>query len=250
LGLDESNDFKRKETGVNRTAASLRTALVVGTTAAVAVPVSRAVVPPLTVLGDAAGHGRTGLEAVTLAEAVAGLCATALAGGYAVWVLGLLLALLEALHRGVARAAVRRVPCPDLARALALTALGVSLAAAVPAAADGAHDARRAAPAGHPAPGLGPAALAGLPLPDRVATPVPTRTHAGRPDPHLVVRGDTLWAIAAAALPPGATEAAVDGAWRRIAAANAGVVADPDLIFPGTALRVPPLETLLGKDQP
>jgi nucleoid-associated protein YgaU len=152
---------------------------------------------------------------------------------------------------------VRRLPGSGLARSLALTALGVSLAAAVPAAADGRQDARRAAPAGHPATSLGTAAsrdpaaaLAGLPLPDRVATSAPARPRGTGPAGYRVVAGDTLWTIAAAALPPGATEAEVDRAWRRIAAANAGVVADPDLIFPGTALRVPPLDDPLGKDQP
>ncbi len=66
----------------------------------------------------------------------------------------------------------------------------------------------------------------------------------------MVVRsGDTLWALAAQALPAGTRAAAIDRAWRRIAAANPDVT-DPHLIFPGTVLRVPPLHDLHRKDHP
>jgi hypothetical protein len=59
---------------------------------------------------------------------------------------------------------------------------------------------------------------------------------------HTVRRGDTLWGIAAANLPPELrpTDAVIGRYWRQIWQANRRVVgADPDLIFPGTRLKVP-----------
>ncbi len=56
----------------------------------------------------------------------------------------------------------------------------------------------------------------------------------------VVVRhGDSLWRIASERL-PGATEAAVDTAWRRWYSANRVTIgADPDVILPGQVLLVP-----------
>ncbi|QIK77335.1 LysM peptidoglycan-binding domain-containing protein [Nocardioides piscis] len=100
--------------------------------------------------------------------------------------------------------------------------------------------------------------LVGLPLPDRaVAAVVPVRPRPARqppgavvatpvapePPPHVVIvrPGDSLWSIAAASLPPRATPAEVDGAWRALYAANrAAIGADPDLVLPGTELVVHP----------
>lgn len=97
--------------------------------------------------------------------------------------------------------------------------------------------------------------LSGLPLPERVAaesSSTPGPAHRGPAPSTVRVRpGDSLWSIAAALLPPGASPADVDRAWRRVAAANADVLGtDPDLIFPGTLLRVPPLDRPLGKERP
>ena len=72
---------------------------------------------------------------------------------------------------------------------------------------------------------------------------------SGRPDGSgpgcgggfTAARGDTLWSIAADALGPDAAAAEIDAAWRVVATANRGVVDDPDLIFPGTELAMPPL---------
>jgi len=89
--------------------------------------------------------------------------------------------------------------------------------------------------------------LDGLPLPDLpVSSPVRPRPDRARPDRlgppgHVVVAGDSLWTIADAQLPAGASNAAVDLAWRRWYAANRAVIGpDPDLIAPGQLL-VPPL---------
>lgn len=53
----------------------------------------------------------------------------------------------------------------------------------------------------------------------------------------MVSPGDSLWSIAARALPAGASAAEVDRAWRAIWHHNRDVVgADPDLIIPGDRL--------------
>jgi nucleoid-associated protein YgaU len=54
--------------------------------------------------------------------------------------------------------------------------------------------------------------------------------------------GDSLWAIAERHLPAGAPDSAVEAGWRLLADANADRIGHPDLIFPGTVLRVPPLD--------
>jgi nucleoid-associated protein YgaU len=52
-----------------------------------------------------------------------------------------------------------------------------------------------------------------------------------------VARGDTLWAIAAAQLGPGATDAQVVARWHDLYARNAAVIGgDPDLLLPGQLL--------------
>ncbi|MDD9207666.1 LysM domain-containing protein, partial [Georgenia sp. 10Sc9-8] len=64
---------------------------------------------------------------------------------------------------------------------------------------------------------------------------------ADRPDCHYrVVPGDTLWSIAAAHLPPGASDAEVAAEWPRWYAANTDVLGDdPHLIHPGQLLAAP-----------
>jgi nucleoid-associated protein YgaU len=59
---------------------------------------------------------------------------------------------------------------------------------------------------------------------------------------YTVRPGDTLWAVAAAHLPPAArSPAVIDRYWRQVYGANRAVVGpDPDLIHPGTRLLVPP----------
>lgn len=77
--------------------------------------------------------------------------------------------------------------------------------------------------------------LAGLPLPDLPAVDVPPA-----PPRHRVVPGESLWTIAAAQLPPSATDAGVARRTRQLYRANRDVIGDdPDLIFPGTLLAIP-----------
>lgn len=84
--------------------------------------------------------------------------------------------------------------------------------------------------------------LDGLRLPDRPALAIPS-------SPAVVVRpGDTLWAIAARSLPPGATNSEIAAACARWYATNRAVIgADPDLIHPQQRLT-PPATTPPTKD--
>lgn len=91
--------------------------------------------------------------------------------------------------------------------------------------------------------------VSGLPLPDRPSIDAVVRPAAADTPsvaPVEVRRGDTLWAIAARSLPPGADVndiARATAAWHD---ANRDVIGDdPDLIFP-TQRLVPPI----GKDHP
>jgi hypothetical protein len=90
--------------------------------------------------------------------------------------------------------------------------------------------------------------LDGLPYPDLPSGPWPGRSnshafvvHDDRPASSVVVRaGDSLWSIATSLSPPHADVADVARLVHRIYAANRSVVGDdPDLIYPGTSLRVP-----------
>lgn len=99
----------------------------------------------------------------------------------------------------------------------------------------------RVAPGAHP--------LAGLVLPDRVASPASGATRDGRPAPRRVtVRpGDSLWALTEGLLPPEASAGAVARGWRLLYRANRRAVGpDPHLIRPGLSLRVPPSLTARG----
>ncbi|GAA3514089.1 hypothetical protein GCM10022234_06160 [Aeromicrobium panaciterrae] len=75
--------------------------------------------------------------------------------------------------------------------------------------------------------------LDGLRLPDRPVTSPSIHTVVVRP-------GDTLWAIAARSLPPGASNAEIAHACDRWYAANRAVIGDdPDLIHPSQHLTPP-----------
>ncbi|OLT55410.1 hypothetical protein BJF88_06085 [Cellulosimicrobium sp. CUA-896] len=112
------------------------------------------------------------------------------------------------------------------------------------------------APTGTPAPG------AGTPAPGTSAPGTPSGAPSGAPDrlpaaerdaalavtrdvpapagEVVVLRGDTLWAIAARTLPADATDAAVAAEVERWYAANQDTIgADPDLIRPGQVLVAP-----------
>ncbi len=56
-----------------------------------------------------------------------------------------------------------------------------------------------------------------------------------------VLAGDTLWGLAAASLGPLATDVEIAMAWPRLYQSNKAVIGDnPDLLYPGQILRIPP----------
>jgi len=75
------------------------------------------------------------------------------------------------------------------------------------------------------------------------AAPLPQWSMDRRESPQqgvVVLRGDTLWSIAARHLGPGATAAEVTAEWHRWLSTNRDVIgADPDLILPGQELLPP-----------
>lgn len=203
--------------------------------------VRRLVVPPLRALASAAPGGTA--EDLPLVTVVAGGCAAALAACWIWLVVCAALVAVDAARQGGNECGTTVPParppfCPAWVRTLVLVALGLGLGAG-PALADA-----PAAPRDAQSVAAGPGAprLDGLALPDRVPSPC-----------RAVVRvraGDTLWAIARSELPPASPDAAVDRAWRRLARANADRLGDPDLIFPGTVLRVPALDRPSRKEAP
>lgn len=91
-----------------------------------------------------------------------------------------------------------------------------------------------------------PSPPATAPTPTPVTTPTPTTAQTPSPT-WTVERGQHLWSIAEAVVaertsaPP--TDAAVDPYWRALVAANRDRLPDPsnpDLVFPGTTLVLPP----------
>ena len=70
---------------------------------------------------------------------------------------------------------------------------------------------------------------------------------AAAPDAWLVEPGDNLWSIATSVLADERGELADEGTvvryWRSLIAANAAEVADPNLIYPGQVLNLPPAIT-------
>lgn len=165
------------------------------------------------------------------ADLVATTCAVALVACWAWLALGTVAVAVQALSP--APTPSRRWLCwvPDAIRVLVPVLVGAAVTAAPASASSEAGPAT----SGRPAIAAVEAALTGLPLPDRV----PTRGSVHRSV--LVRPGDSLWRITERLLPASAPAAAVDSGWRRLARANADRVPDPDLILPGTRLRVPPL---------
>ena len=80
-------------------------------------------------------------------------------------------------------------------------------------------------------------------MPPEPPQPPPAPASRAVSDAHVVVSGDNLWSIAAAGL--GTDDAtAVARYWARLITLNRSILrsGDPDLIFPGEVLQLPPLE--------
>jgi nucleoid-associated protein YgaU len=125
------------------------------------------------------------------------------------------------------------------ARRMVLLACGVAVAAAsttLPAHASG---------------GGGADVLVGLPLPERAVSATTTRqprndAPAATGGAYVVRPGDSLWSIARSHPAPGTD---VESRWRQVWRLNRDVVgADPDLIHPGQALRLPDTHPHTEKD--
>jgi hypothetical protein len=190
-----------------------------------------------------------GLGAARFEKVLTGLLAAALLVSWAWLVLGAVATTIETMA-GAAGGVGRRLT-PRLVRSLVAAACGVGVAGGVlgPAVAEG---------AGPTHPWSQAQVLDGLALPDRTegGSPQPAtpphrdprehqdhRDHRDRRDHPVTITvrsGDTLWSIAAAVLGPDAAPGEVSRAWQRLYAANRERIgADPDLIVPGTVLRLP-----------
>lgn len=92
-----------------------------------------------------------------------------------------------------------------------------------------------------------PAPTWSVPSPAATAVPEDTFTVPTGPGTRVVLRGDTLWSIAAEHLAAGTgtppTDAEVAAYWVTLIDENRPTLAsgDPDLIFPGEVVRLPPL---------
>jgi LysM repeat protein len=97
-----------------------------------------------------------------------------------------------------------------------------------------------ATPTGPSAPARAPGARSAATEQRDAALTVVRDVAADGPREVVVVRGDSLWSIAARHLPEGASDAQVADAVQRWYAANVGVVGDdPDLVRPGQVLVAP-----------
>lgn len=189
----------------------------------------------------------------TLPAAVEGACALTLLGA-ALWGTVVALAcLVEGVGARVGRCSGDFVTHssalrPRLARLAVAAALGTG------ALSTGALGTAHADPLHGPAATAPERCLAGLPLPDRTAggRTVGGRTVGGRParaapavhrappSPLRVRPGDSLWELASQELGAGAAPAEVAAFTAALYATNrARIGDDPDLLLPGTALRLP-----------
>jgi nucleoid-associated protein YgaU len=168
--------------------------------------------------------------------------------------LGMTLSALSALPGALGRASrqlAARV-APAVMRKVVAFVLGTTLTAALipgTAAAGLRHDARPGIVAAGLAVAAPDASFRFISDPPHVVSTVdaapPPAWSPTRPEHHgqavvVVLRGDTLWSIAARHLGPAARAAEINAEWPRWLAANRGVIGDDaDLILPGQLLRPP-----------
>src|SRR4051794_21731844 len=196
--------------------------------------------PPLAVLARCALHP-SAAGALTFDRVLSGACAAVLVLCSLWLATATLLSVVALLARGYGEtsAALDRALdrlSPALLRAVVTTALGITVTTTV----------APPAPADQPGPGRAPAGLDGLALPDRTVGALPAGRRSG-----VVRSGDSSWGIAASLSPPSASAPTVPGAGHRLYRVNATRIGpDPDLILPGTRLRVPAPAAHRRRDQP
>lgn len=205
---------------VTSIAVVLRAVLVLGALLSASSVLGRLLAPALLGAGRRLAAGE--VEALPFDVALSAVSAAAL---LVCWVWGVAVCLVSVVDAvrsaGPSYPPLERRGCPRPVRVAVLALCGVALGTVA------------AAPA--------QAGLGGLDLPDRsvgggrtALPPSPTvRVVTVRP-------GDSLWSITRRLLPPGADDASVAAAWPRLHLHNRDRIgADPDLIRPGTRLRVP-----------
>ncbi|GAA1527321.1 hypothetical protein [Kribbella lupini] len=80
----------------------------------------------------------------------------------------------------------------------------------------------------------------GIRVPDRPTDGAPVRYTNLASGRHVVLRGESLWSIAAAELGAGASDSAIAARWPHWYAANRAVIGpDPDVLLPGQVLQSP-----------
>jgi hypothetical protein len=149
------------------------------------------------------------------------------------------------------------VGCPEGLRRLLWAGCGLALASGLTAPAAAVDGQQHRPPSGS-------AVLTGLPLPERPSVhassdhPAADPPQADSPAAHPAVQrvatvaapqtvevraGDNLWDLAASILGPGAEDTEIATTWRAIYAHNQDVIGDdPDLILPGTTLKIPSIQ--------
>ncbi|MGD9960418.1 LysM peptidoglycan-binding domain-containing protein [Nocardioides sp.] len=130
----------------------------------------------------------------------------------------------------------RPLGCPAGLRRALFAACGLALTSQIVAPALAADPHHQSVPA---------SLVVGLPLPDRaLSTSPPPQERSATPVRRIAVQpGDTLWAITASLLPPGADDARIAAGWHALHQANRALIGpDPDLILPGTRLAIPTFE--------
>jgi nucleoid-associated protein YgaU len=178
--------------------------------------------------GVTGGAGRWApAEAVVLSTAGSGLAAT---GG---WLVLVTLVCLVDVARGAAPS-VGGALRPRVVRRTLLRACAPGVGMAVLCITQPAV----AGPGGPEPPGHDE--LTGLVVPHRPVLAAPHGPSRQEPEVRIVRAGDSLWSVAADLLGPGASDAAVDRAWRAVYRANRGRIGPgPDLVMAGTRLVLP-----------
>jgi hypothetical protein len=211
----------------------VRAGAALGATAAGAVLVwSLARRPLVTLLARLHDGGPAGIGNLRFEQLLTGLCSAALVAACA-WLLLVVASVLVEAVLAAEPGRTRALPCPPALRRLVLAGCGLAVTGGLSV-----------------APGMADAGgVGGLPLPDRTVG-----TAAGPPTTAAVVivaAGDSLWSIARRALPSGAGDAAITRAWHATYRRNLDRIGpDPDLILPGTTLRLPRLDRHQRKDDP
>jgi hypothetical protein len=206
--------------------------------------------PPLRSMAEHLGAGGP-WSALPLDELLVSLAAAALACSVA-WLAAVTVAAVVEVVTGASSAALSAISPPVVRRAVlvccGLAVGGAGLAAPAAAAAPRGEADQMSRPTSSAA---AASALAGLPLPDRVPGAGVGQSVGGGPDvpapaasvaegsSYRVRPGESLWSIAEGLVPDAGVNA-LDAAWRRIYAVNRVTVGpDPDLLMPGTSLRLP-----------